>query len=502
MGMVDRELAGRPVEQRPTVEIESWQDWLRLIPKFENYAKKHINFWTWVWGIERGIKPPPFVGVWGRGAGKSTSAEHAVACLGARGKRKYALYVRATQDQADKSVQNIAAILERSQIGMYYPDAAERSIGKFGHARGWTRQSLRARNGFNVDAIGLDVAVRGVKIEDARPDLIIFDDIDEAGDTEKITKSKIQTISRSILPSGSVDSAILCIQNLIIRDGIFARLVHNTADILTNRIMDGPYPAVHDLEYKLIDGKAMITNGYADWDGQNLQTCQAQMIEWGLSAFLIEAQHEVELEVSGTFTEVSFTLCNPDDVPPLRQIICMIDPATTNTKRSDYQAIQIDGIEDVRRNPRTYRLYSWEGKSSPEFVIRKALISCMGYKASTIVMETNQGGDLWKSSYKRITDEMLERGEIAYRPAFETVHVNVDKAARAAPMLLAYERNSIIHVEGTHIVLEKALRRFPHVPPDDLFDAATGAWAYLSRKHKNHSSAGRLTSDLATRIGL
>jgi hypothetical protein len=98
--------------------------------------------------------------------------------LGAREKRRYALYVSMTQEQADDHVANVAALLESPAIAAHYPALGQRLVGKFGNPKGWRRNRVRAASGFTVDAIGLDTAARGIKLEDARPDLIILDDID------------------------------------------------------------------------------------------------------------------------------------------------------------------------------------------------------------------------------------------------------------------------------------------------------------------------------------
>jgi hypothetical protein len=201
-------------------------EWRRRIPiTFPRYAsapfaKRHEEFWEWENGIRVDSAPDPFVGIWPRGGAKSTSAEMAVADLGCRNKRKYVLYVRATQLQADKSVANIATLLESPEVAHYYPEHADRSVGKFGNAKGWRREQLRTKGGLTVDAIGLDTAARGAKIDEQRPDLIVFDDIDELLDSLATTKKKEETITKSILPAGANNCAVLFIQNLIIRDGV------------------------------------------------------------------------------------------------------------------------------------------------------------------------------------------------------------------------------------------------------------------------------------------
>src|SRR5205085_3177694 len=55
------------------------------------------------------------------------------------------------------------------------------------------------------------------------------------------------------------------------------------------------------------------------------------------------------------------------------------------------------------------------------------------------------------------------------------------KVHRSTRMLADYEKpgRRIVHVFGTHLVLERALRRFPKTKPLDLCDAAYWAWRDL-----------------------
>ena len=81
---------------------EAWEPWLRcMFPRsFGSFAPRHRVFWEWVWGIELDSSPDPEIDIWPRGGGKTSSAETATVALGLRGKRRYALYVRDTQDRA------------------------------------------------------------------------------------------------------------------------------------------------------------------------------------------------------------------------------------------------------------------------------------------------------------------------------------------------------------------------------------------------------------------
>lgn len=254
-----------------------------------------MDFWEWESAIEPGIRPAPFVGIWPRGGAKSTSAEMAAVDLGARSKRKYCLYVSGTQQQADDHVGNVATMLESDSLASYVPNMGERNVGKFGNPRAWRRNRVWTAHGFVVDALGLDTAARGVKLEQQRPDLIILDDIDDSDDSPETTRKKAEAITRRLIPAGSFDVAVLAIQNLVIPDGVFAQLADGRADWLARRIVSGPIPAVENLTYVTEGGKHRITGGEPTWAGQDLETCQAQLEDWGLDAFLMEAQHNVTI---------------------------------------------------------------------------------------------------------------------------------------------------------------------------------------------------------------
>lgn len=470
-----------PYQSKAAIEIESdYATWLNsLFPAHVRggFSQRHKELWGWAWAMKRGVRPRPFVGIWARGGGKSTSAELITAMCGAMDKRTFILYIRSTQDKADESIQNIANLLETSAIDTYYPKLGQRKLGKFGASKGWRREALRTASGLIVQGIGLDVAARGIKVDSFRPDLIILDDIDERHDTEQVSLRKKQVITESILPAGSTDCAVFGIQNLIIHHGIFSQLTRPNCDFLIDRIVSGPYPAVEGLRYENNGAGYKITGGKATWTGQSLEVCEQQINTWGLAAFERESQHLVDSGSGGMFSAIKYRHCEPDKVPDLVKVVCWVDPAVTET--GDCQGIQIDGIDGPGKKGTVYRLYSWEGNDGPTGVVEMALLKGTEYKVNTIGFETNQGGDLWRDTYRMISARMLADKKIEYVPKFAAVRADSGtggKAHRANPMLVDYENGRIVHVYGTHEVLESALSRFPLSKPFDLTDAAV--WSH------------------------
>lgn len=270
-------------------QSETWQEWLlRAFPHTAGwtFAPHHIEAWDWMDALQIGVKPQPLIACWARGGGKSSTEEHGVARVAEKLSRRYALILSSTQDKADDHVAAIASLLERRGMG--------RAVNKYGHSKGWRRQQLRTAGGFNVAGFGLDTGMRGAKLDEYRPDWIILDDVDEITDSLQTIEKKIEVITSSIFPAGSVDCAVSFFQNAIHRESIMTRLIDGRADFLRDRLPVVPVPAVRDLQYEeRADKRFYITGGIPTWDGQNLETCEKQLNEWGESAFLREAQHEV-----------------------------------------------------------------------------------------------------------------------------------------------------------------------------------------------------------------
>lgn len=490
---------------RHAVEQDEWDTWLKaMAPNYatHEFGDHHRKFWQWAWQIEPDMRPQPFVAIWPRGGAKSTSAEMGVVALGARRKRSYCLYVSETQDQADDHVANIASILEGAEIGFAYPELGERLMGKFGSAKGWRRNRVRTSTGFTVDAVGLDSAARGIKLEHMRPDLMVFDDIDSEHDGPNATDKKIRTITRKLLPAGSVRCAVLAIQNKVHDDSIFARLADGRADFLRDRIVSGPIPAVWDLEWADDGGRFTIVGGTAAWEGQPLGACQGILNDIGLTAYLAECQHSTVALSGEMFDHINWAELHVSEaeLPDLRRVVVWLDPAVTSSDQSDCQGIQCDGLGS---DGLIYRLFSWEGRTTPLDAVKRAVRAAIQWDATTVGIESDQGGDTWKAVYLQACEDLRRSGELTGpAPRFASEKAGAghgSKMARAQRMLVDYERNRIRHLRGTHSVLELGLMRFPKTKPFDLVDAAYWAWNDLAGRGGRGRS--RVSSPARTSIG-
>lgn len=448
------------------------------------FAQFHIDFWDWVESLEQGVRPQPFIALWPRGGGKSVSAELAVIRVGAKKARNYVWYCCETQEQADKHVETLSLMLENELLNSYYPGLGSPSLSKYGRPRGWRRNRIWTESGLIIDGIGLDTATRGARVAENRPGMMVLDDIDSKHDTPKTIQKKIEIITTSLFPAGSTDVAILFVQNVIHSNSIAAMLAEGTADFLLDRNVSGPHPAIKDMTYTQKDGRYIITGGTPAWEGQNMDTCQKQMDSWGFTAFMQEAQHAVEDPPGGIWDNYDFQHIEWKDVPwdSIVRTVIWVDPAVSSTDESDCMGVQADAIDSEGK---IYRLYSWEMRTSPEDALRRAILKAISLGAMKVGIETDQGGEAWESVAGRVWDQLIAEGTLSkyqsplyYDDAKAGAGVG-SKVHRNVQMLADYERGQVVHVFGTHTVLERALRRFPRTKPFDLVDAAYWSWADL-----------------------
>lgn len=272
------------------------------------FGPMHVEYWDGVWSIMmKRLKGIPlsddehvFLAIIFRGGGKSSNVEWTAIMEGALLGRGYALYLSGTQDLAQGHLEAIRDRLERSQVAKYYPGLANPKVGKYGQRFGWRQDALVTASGWGIAAFGLDTGIRGGKLVDQRPTLIICDDIDSLEDTPVTVNKKIDILSRSVFPSGTADTVILGAQNLIHVNSVMNKIVNRTIGLLANRRQTQTWPAIRGLKTERIGARDMITAGTPTWpDGYPLEAAQREIDRDGLDAFLAEHQHDFTSMLEG-----------------------------------------------------------------------------------------------------------------------------------------------------------------------------------------------------------
>lgn len=405
--------------------------------------------------MKRGVSPVPFIAIWGRGQGKTTNAEVAAVRVGAKKVRRFVLYVRSTQDKANETVSNIAGLLEKNIVEQYHPELGQRLVGKYGNSKGWRLSQLRTQGGFSVVGLGLDASVRGVKIEENRPDLIIFDDVDSREDSQAIIDKKVRTITETIIPAGSPDVAVLFVQNLIHANSIASQLVDRTAtgaDFLSDRFVSGPHPAIKDMIYEAQqqeDGtiRHIITGGTATWAGQSLEVCQQQINKSGIRSFLQESQHEVTKDKDGAlWSRDLLDTTRAATAPNLFRIITGVDPQASTGQTGIIAAGiarvrgKIHGFVIADRTPK-------RGVNPGEWGLA-VVASHSTNNGDLVVGEVNNGGDMIGHTIKTV--------EGGRNVPYKAIRASRGKYTRAEPIAALFTEGRC-HLVGYFPELEDEL---------------------------------------------
>lgn len=451
---------------------------------WHGFSQPHEELWAWEDAITLDGTARPIVAIWPRGRGKSSTAEAIAADLGVRKARRYVMYVSGTQDQADKHVQTIARMLELDSVAAYAPEIGHPKVSSNGN-RQWNRQILSAR-GFTVESIGLNKAVRGQKIDWARPDLIVFDDVDERHDSPLATRKKEEIITSSILPAGASNCAVLFAQNLIHADSIAARLARRpgteqAADYLMDRIISGPFPAVDGLEYELQQRGDLyawtITAGTSLWNGFDLDVCEAELNRDGPTSYLLESQHEVDADSDNALMSgEDFDRTRVTVAPDLVRIAVAVDPPGGATECG----IVAGGKARIGNDWHGYTLEdaTMAAGVKPEAWALAVLQCYYRHKADVIFVERNYGGDMAASTIRQ-TKWLDADGNVLVdgsRVHIQEVTATRGKAIRAEPVATVFQQGRGHHI-GHFPALEKEWRKWePGQSSPNRLDAEV--WLY------------------------
>jgi len=442
----------RFADKQQGYEGDPWAEWLvEMFPAWVSlpdgrivFADYHRDAWAWAWAVGQ-ERPPAFFACWPRDSGKSTHAELIAAYLGCEGKRSYCIYVCGTQARADDHVQNMQALLEAKTIAARYPAHAERKFGKFSQSLGWRVNRLRTEGGFTVDAIGLDRAVRGARMEEQRPDLIILDDIDDRHDSARMVLKKEEKLTHTIIPAGNRDTcAVIFPQNLIHGNSVMARLVYGKADYLRRRKVSGPYPALRKFKYEVVgdapDTRTVVTGGEPVWEGLTRSTCQDIIEDIGITAFLREYQQEVKEGAGALWTQTMIDNTRAPAPATATMAVVSVDPAVSSKSRLGSET----GIVRVLyAGGHAYVVNDASGYYSPDEWAKVSLRLYDLHPHSLLVGEKNNGGELVETNVSH------QRPSVNYVDAW----ASKGKFARAEECVALYERGLVHHV-GTLAELE------------------------------------------------
>lgn len=323
-------------------------------------------------------------------------------------------------------------------------------------------------NGFVFDANGIDTNSLGKKAGTTRPDLIILDDIEkgEKNYSEYQANRQRDTVFDDIGPMN-----------------LNARMVFVGTTTMPNSVMDQfrkfaegddspELKWITDQNVKVHYFPAIMTNE------DNLER-SIWPTKWSLE-FLQSIRHTRSfaknymnrpMNTDGQFwTDEDVRL---QEAEAYGNTILSLDPAVTKNKVSDYTGIAIlSRGEDKEGTQAIYVRHAEQFKGTPEQLAERVKDLSDWYDVGVLYVETNQGGDLWKSVFKDI--------DVKYR----SVHQKISKEIRAGKALDFYQKHKVFHTDHFN-ALEEQMYSFPKVKHDDVLDAVTsGVLYFLDNKAK------------------
>jgi phage terminase large subunit-like protein len=318
-------------------------------------------------------------------------------------------------------------------------------------------------NDFVFDANGIDTNSLGKKAGTQRPDLIILDDIEkgEKNYSEYQAGRQMNTVFDDIAPMN-----------------MRARMVFVGTTTMPNSVMDQfrKYAEGDDSpELNWIDEQhvsvhyfpAILTNE----DGSERSVWPEK---WSLE-WLTSQRHtrtfaknfmNKPVSMDGQFwADDDIRLDN--ELEDFGNTLLSVDPAVTKNKVSDYTGLSVlSRGESADGKNRIYVRHAEQFKGSPEALAAKVAQLCETFDVGVLYVETNQGGDLWKSVFKDVPAK------------YRSKHQKLSKEVRAGKALNFYQQDKIRHV--AHFpVLEEQMYAFPKVKHDDVLDSVVSGVLYF-----------------------
>ena len=495
-----------PEVVRVALDLGWWELGLSLLaPSWVGhaYAEWHRELVSWAMGLEPGTKPRPLVVCASRGSGKSSILSLALLLIACRRARSYGLYVSNTGRQTQDAIAGVAELLGSPVLSQAFPRVAEQYRTEQGQARDWTKHRIRTGSGFTLDGIGMDQSMRGARIGSTRPDLIVFDDIEDREDSPATTAKKKRQLTDALIPAGSSDAAVVLVQNMIHppdSDGIMAEVVGGRADLLANAVVLGPIPMVENLELTERTPtdddprRYVITGGRPTWEGQRLEFAESLITEGGLSSFLRERQHEDAPADGGLFDPGhwgtsegrlgplsglcrSWDLAFTEDAGDWTVGVLMALDAQNKTRVLDVIRVRHDAATVLDLIEATADADSHRFKKRVPVVIEEMPAAGKGFRST---IEQRLAGR--RLHFVRPTSGKEDRA-LAYATEQQSGRVLLHRTDDDGPMFADFVREHASFPNGRH---------------DDQVDAASQGFDWLHAKRKRPGRIGRGASSVTS----
>lgn len=340
-----------------------------------------------------------------------------------------------------------------------------------------------ARSGFVFAAAGMDGSNLGLKVGDARPDLLVVDDMEphEARYSAGLAKKRLDTLISTIFPLNirahvAIVGTVTMIGSIVHQIARWAKGEHDDPSELDGNswVGDEKIRARHWLPIVNEDDGTRRSIWPAKWP-----------VDW-----LISIEHTRNyaknyandpLGADGDYwTSDDFRPLSADLDAAITHEVIEIDPATTTRDSSDFTAIAAVGWSRALGKCALYetRKVKLRGEDLRRVVTGFVERALERGHVVIIRIEQNQGGELWLDVFHDM-------------PVNVRIHPagTASKNVRAAEALRHYQLKRVEHAPGNRDA-EGELVAFPRAPHDDFVDAVGAGVRYFLTPRKKGVKAG------------
>lgn len=404
----------------------------------------------------------------------------------AHGHRKFVAAFTATGPQASKWLTNFKREIDgNALLRDDYPDLCTPAVrSKTGRAFNDTQHAYSSESGFTIVASGIDATTLGLNIDDARPDLIIFDDIepDEANYSAYQKGQRLISVIDTCMGM-NLKAVVAFVGTVVMIGSIFHDFVlHNDGETTDeNRWVAEQRIRVHHYEPVAVENihagngsSAVVQQERSTWPGKwsiefidSIKTLATYAKNWLNRPSGKEGEYwSPDLFVYGSL-----------DRPAIK--ILSIDPAVKDKKTSDYTGLAViayDPLAEIGNPIGGAGAFEVIDAVQLRLVPGQPLVNRVNAFLAThsdifaVLIEDNQGGMLWQSLFADLPVRLW------------TVTQTEPKWVRAQGALNEYQLGKVLHRRELRL-LQRQMMAFPRVVNDDLVDAVTSGIRELRRRY-------------------
>ena len=403
-----------------------------------------------------------------RGSGKTTTLRLFMAKRIAYGISRTIMYIGRSQDKAIQSLVWLRRQIEHNK--------KLKTVYSLAPGSKWQDVEIRIQHGIlgheiAVLAYGITGSIRGVNIDDYRPDLIIVDDfLDEENSAtdeqrDKMSELLYGALVNSLSPASETPDAKLAL----------LQTPHNKLDVSTQALEDPSWLSLRIGCWTPETEELAVHDRESSWSArfstdELLANKQAHLRRNAVSTFLREMECKLSAPETSAFRA---SWLHFYDLPPEREsmiVIGAIDPVPPPTdaqlakglKGKDSECLAILGSW---KNEYYLLDYSVNRGHEPSWTVAEFFRLSLKYKPSVWVIEA--------IAYQK-TLEWILRQSMKERGIYFPVNELRDKRSKYDRIVDAFAgpaSNGVLHLHKSHTEFISQFTAYPDVPHDDVLDA-------------------------------